>query len=161
MRRVREFTPFEAIVHTVVKRLGFSLRGIADHLGMCGGAISGAFASGVKTSRTGPTYITRRQIIGTLFKYGATPEEREALCRTYLREHSDYGLLRVICPELERDIADYIVHRMKLLKVFQAAPRKAPPELFSRFGERGHKKRFKPSEQPKEETIIERRHGNG
>lgn len=110
MRRVREFTAFEALVHTVVKRLGFSLRGIADHLGMCGGAISGAFASGVKASRTGPTYI---------------------------------------------------VHRMKLLNVFQAAPRKAPPELFSRFGERGHKKRFKPSEQPKEETIIERRHGNG
>lgn len=141
MRRTREFEPFEALVRSIVKRLGFSLRGIADHLGMCGGAISGAFASGVKTSRTGPTYITRRQIIGTLFKYGATPEEREALCRTYLREHSDYGLLRTLCPDLEKGLVDIVIQHLKVHRVFESRSLPPPSVLFNRQGQKPRRRK--------------------
>lgn len=79
MRRVREFTAFEALVHTVVKRLGFCLSGVGKSIGFGTSAVTAALSSGATTSRSGACSATRRRIIATLFRYGATPEEREAL----------------------------------------------------------------------------------
>lgn len=141
MRRTREFTPFEAIVHTVVKRLGFCLSGVGKSIGFGTSAVTAALSSGATTSRSGACSATRRRIIATLFRYGATPEEREALCRTYLREHSDYGLLRTLCPDLEKGLVDIVIQHLKVHRVFESQSLQPPTVLFNRQGQKPRRRK--------------------
>lgn len=126
--RTKEASPLEVEIKKVCARLGFCFAGLELYLGAGQGSIQRA----VSMAKGYPAYALMRNVLLTLFEYGATTAEKERLFTLYMTERRDFDFIRMLTRADTAEIVAEVTKFAKCRKAFSRPPKEPPLCLFDR-----------------------------
>ena len=128
--RTKEASPLEVEIKKVCARLGFCFAGLELYLEAGQGSIQRA----VSMAKGYPAYALMRNVLLTLFEYGATTAEKERLFTLYMTERRDFDFIRMLTRADTAEIVEEVTKFAKCRKAFSRPPKDPPMCLFDRKG---------------------------
>lgn len=135
--RTKEASPLEVEIKKACARLGFCFAGLELYLGAGQGSIQRA----VSMAKGYPAYALMRNVLLTLFEYGATTAEKERLFTLYMSERRDFDFIRMVTRADTAEIVAEVTKFAKCRKAFTRPPKEPPLCLFDRKSISGDMKR--------------------
>lgn len=128
--RTKEASPLEVEIKKVCARLGFCFAGLELYLGAGQGSIQRA----VSMAKGYPAYALMRNVLLTLFEFGATSGEKERLFILYMNERRDFDFIRMLTRANTTEVVEEVTKFAKCRKAFSRPPKAPPMCLFDRKG---------------------------